>query len=219
VTVNRHNVDDLENVAHLLLDEVGLPSFSTNEAYACGATDRTEGAVILTPDQREKAMDVLTRLANQYDHRISATAGPLVFAREIKMMDELLANGQTSIPGRGTLSSCGGVFSKLAVHHDGTIVPCHVLPTLVLGKIGENSLQDVWLNHPTMNALRQRRDIPLSSLDTCQDCIYQGFCAGGCPGGAVYANGDFNSRNPMDCMRILRGEELFVTLPETLETK
>lgn len=43
VTINRHNVDDLENVAHLLLNEVGLPSFSTNEAYACGATDRTEG--------------------------------------------------------------------------------------------------------------------------------------------------------------------------------
>ena len=49
VTINRHNVDDLENVAHLLLEEVGLPSFSTNEAYACGATDRTEGNIILDP--------------------------------------------------------------------------------------------------------------------------------------------------------------------------
>jgi SynChlorMet cassette radical SAM/SPASM protein ScmE len=54
VTVNRHNVDDLENVAHLLLEEVGLSSFSTNEAYACGATDRTEGDIILTPSQRKK---------------------------------------------------------------------------------------------------------------------------------------------------------------------
>jgi MoaA/NifB/PqqE/SkfB family radical SAM enzyme len=46
VTVNRFNVDDLENVARLLLKEVGLSSFSINEAYACGATDRTEGDII-----------------------------------------------------------------------------------------------------------------------------------------------------------------------------
>ena len=212
VTVNRHNVDDLENVAHLLLDEVGLPSFSTNEAYACGATDRTEDGIILTPAQRTKAMQVLTRLAEQYDQRISATAGPLILAKEIKTMDEMLANGQTVRPGRGTLSACGGVFSKLAVNHDGSYVPCHILSTLQLGTIGKDNLQEIWLNHPTMAALRERYEIPLSSLETCQDCSYQGFCTGGCPGGAVYASGDFNLRNPMDCYRVLKGEDTFVTL-------
>jgi len=212
VTINRHNVDDLENVAHLLLDEVGLPSFSTNEAYACGATDRTEGNIILTPAQRKQAMEVLTRLADQYDNRISASAGPLILAQELKTMDEMLANGQTSRSGRGTLSSCGGVFSQFAILHDGTIVPCHILSTLRLGTIGVESLQEVWANHATMNALRQRREIPLSSLATCQDCAYQGFCTGGCPGGAVFTNGDYNTRNPMDCYRVLRSEDPFITL-------
>jgi SynChlorMet cassette radical SAM/SPASM protein ScmE len=205
-------VDDLENVAHLLLEEVGLPSFSTNEAYACGATDRTEGNIILTPVQRQKAMEVLTRLSEQYDQRISATAGPLILAQELKTMDDMLACGQTSRLGRGTLSACGGVFSKLAVHHDGTIVPCHLLSTLNLGAIGVDSLQDIWLNHPTIIVLRQRYETPLSSLETCQDCVYQGFCTGGCPGGAEYVNGDFNTRNPMDCYRVLKGEDPFVTL-------
>lgn len=214
VTVNRYNVDDLENVACLLLDEVGLPSFSTNEAYACGATDRTEGNIILTPAQRKKAMEVLTRLADQYDNRISAQAGPLVLARELKTMDEMLANGQTSRPGRGRLSACGGVFTQLAVMHDGTIVPCNILSTLPLGTIGVNSLQEVWLNHSTMIAMRQRQEIPLSSLETCQDCAYQGFCTGGCPGGAEYANGNFNTRNPMDCYRVLRDEDPFLKLPD-----
>ena len=217
VTINRYNIDDLENVAHLLLDEVGLSSFTTNEAYACGATDRTEGNIILSPTQREKAMDVLTRLADQYNHRISATAGPLIYASEVKMMDELLASGQTSLAGRGTLSSCGGVFSKIAVHHDGTIVPCHVLPTLILGKIGVDDLQEIWLHHPTLIALRERRKIPMSSLDTCQDCRFQGFCTGGCPGGAVYAYGNFNARNPMDCARVLRGEDPFFKLPSDIK--
>jgi len=212
VTVNRHNVDDLENVAHLLLEEVGLSSFSTNEAYACGATDRTEGNIILTPAQRQQAMQTLTRLAEQYDQRIQAQAGPLILARELKMVDDLLASGEISLPGRGTLCSCGGVFSKLAVHHDGTIVPCHLLSTLNLGTIGIDNLQDIWLNHPIMIALRQRREIPIHSLETCRDCIYQGFCTGGCPGGAEYDSGNFNTRNPMSCIRILKGEDPFINL-------
>jgi SynChlorMet cassette radical SAM/SPASM protein ScmE len=212
VTINRHNVDDLENVARLLLEEVGLTSFSTNEAYACGATDRTEGDIILTLSQRQKAMEVLTRLAEKYDQRIQAQAGPLILARELKTMDEMLANGVTSQPGRGTLAACGGVFSQLAVHHDGTIVPCHLLGTLNLGTIGIDNLQEIWLNHPVMTALRQRWEIPLSSLETCKGCAYQGFCSGGCPGGAVYANGDFNTRNPMDCFRVLRNEDPYLRL-------
>jgi SynChlorMet cassette radical SAM/SPASM protein ScmE len=213
VTINRHNVDDLENVAHLLLDEVGLPSFGTNEAYACGATDRTEDGIILTMVQRKKAMEVLTRLSDQYNQRIQALAGPLVLAQELKTMDEMLVNGQTSRPGRGTLSACSSVFSKLGVMHDGTVVPCNILSTVTLGTIGVDSLQDIWLYHPIMIAMRQRYEIPLSSLETCQDCAYQGFCTGGCPSGALYANGDLNTRNPMSCYRVIRGEDPFMTLP------
>ncbi len=212
VTINRHNVDDLENVAHLLLKEVGISSFGTNEAYACGATDRTENDVILTPAQRKRAGEVLTSLAEKYDQRIQAQAGPLVLARELKTMDEMLANGQTSWAGRGTLSACGGVFTTLGVMHDGTIVPCMIMSTLNIGKVGVDKLQDVWLNHPTMTALRQRQEIPLGSLETCHDCSYQGFCTGGCPAGAIYANGDFNTRNPMNCYRALKGEDPYFKL-------
>jgi SynChlorMet cassette radical SAM/SPASM protein ScmE len=214
VTVNRFNVDDLENVARLLLDEVGLPSFSTNEAYACGATDRTEGNIILTPAQREKAMEVLLRLSKQYNNRIGALAGPLVLAREIKTIDSMLAEGKTSLPGRGTLCSCGGVFDKIAVLHDGTIVPCNILSTIRLGTIGVDSLQEVWKNHPTMIALRQRREIPLSTLETCKDCLYMGFCTGGCPAGSLHAYGELNARDPFSCQRVIRGEDPFVNLSE-----
>jgi len=216
VTINRHNVNDLENVARLLFEEVGLTSFSTNEAYACGATDRTEGNVILTPSQRQQAMQTLVELNKRYGNRINAAAGPLAFARELEKIDDALSKGQTGLPGRGTLCSCGGVFSQLAILHDGTIVPCHSLSTLRMGTVGVDKLQDVWLRHTTMVALRQRNEIPLSSLETCRDCGYLNFCAGGCPGGAVYANGDFNSRNPMNCYRVLLGKDPFVKLEENV---
>jgi SynChlorMet cassette radical SAM/SPASM protein ScmE len=212
VTVNRHNVDDLENIAHLLLEDVGLPGFSTNEAFSCGAANRAEGGIMLSPAQRQQAMQTLAELAARYDGRIVAQAGPLVFAREIERLDEMLAAGQTSIPGRGKLTSCGGVFSKIDILHDGTIVPCHNLSTLRLGTVGADDLQQIWLEHPVLHALRQRRQIPLSSLDTCRDCPYQGFCAGGCPGGPFFLTGELNARDPMSCYRVLKGEIPYPTL-------
>jgi hypothetical protein len=36
VTINRHNLHDLENVAHLLLNDIGLPAFGTNDAATIG---------------------------------------------------------------------------------------------------------------------------------------------------------------------------------------
>lgn len=215
VTINRYNVDNLENIAHLLLDEMNLPGFSTNEAYPCGVMNRNKEGIMLTSSQRKKAMRVLAELAVRYNGRISAQAGPLVLARAFKKIEETLAMGQNRIPGRGTLSGCGGVFNKIAVLHDGTIVPCHQLSTLHLGTIGADDLQQVWLEHELMNAIRQRREIPLSSLDTCRDCLYQEFCTGGCPGGAVFLTGELNARNPMDCYRVLKGEDPYYSLEES----
>lgn len=215
VTVNRHNVDDLDNIARLLLEDVGLPGFGTNEAYPCGIMERGAESVMLTPAQRRQAMATLTALAARHDGRINASAGPLALARNFRQIEEALAAGQNSLPGRGTLCGCGGVFSKIAVLHDGTIVPCHQLSTLHLGTIGAGDLQSVWRAHPLMVALRQRRTIPLETLDTCRDCPYTGFCTGGCPGGAVFLTGDFNARNPLDCYRVHRGKDPYYTLADS----
>ena len=217
VTITRHNVDDLENIAHLLLEDVGLKSFSTNEAYACGIVERQEDNIILTPAQRRQAMQVLTGLVAHYDGRIGASAGPLALARESERIEAALARGETGFPGRGTLCGCGGMWSKLAVLHDGAIVPCHNLSELALGVIGEDDFQQVWLSHPTMVMLRQRRDIPLQALETCRDCTYQGFCTGGCPQGAIFHTGELNARNPMNCYRVFKGEDSYYVL-ETDET-
>ncbi len=212
VTINRFNVNDLNNIAHLLLEEIGLADFSTNEAYDCGETDRNAKNAILTPEQREHAMQSLMQLVEKYPGRIQAQAGPLVLATEMHSIEAMMLAGQSSRQGGGTLSSCGCAFSKLAVLHDGTIVPCHVLSTLRLGKIGVDRLQDIWFNHPILEDLRRRQQIPITSLPTCRDCPYSGFCHGGCPGGALYAYGTINARNPMNCMRVLKNEDPFYSL-------
>jgi SynChlorMet cassette radical SAM/SPASM protein ScmE len=207
VTVNPYNVEDLENIAHLLLTDVGLPGFSTNEAIQMGTARCFGGNILLTPEERQRASEKLMALNEKYHGRISAQAGPLSRARLFAEIEAHLERGETGIPGRGTLSSCGGVFSKMAVLHDGTMVPCNLLPTLKMGVIGERSLRDAWLYDPAINAVRQRREIPLSSLSTCSDCRYTGFCAGGCPASALAKTGRLNARDPLNCYRIYVEEE------------
>jgi len=214
VTITRHNVDDLEAIAHLLLDDVGLPAFGCNEAFPCGQTERQGQPIVLTARQRRQAMETLVELDRRYPGRIHAAAGPLALARHFAAMEEALAAGETGMPGRGTLSACGCVWAKLAVQPDGALVPCHILGTPVLGIAGVDDLGSIWRDHPGLRALRERHTIALETLETCRGCRYQGFCTGGCPAGALFLTGDLNGRNPMDCYRVHRGEDPYFRLEE-----
>ena len=170
---------------------------------------------MLTVAQRREVMGTLTRLNEKYHNRISATAGPLALVRQERAIHEAQAKGETDFSGCGYLTACGGVFEKIAVLHDGTIVPCHIISDLHLGNILQDDLGEVWHSHEKMQAMRQRREIPLDELTPCMNCDYKGYCTGGCPGGAMFLNGDFNTRNPMDCYRILIGEETYSPSEET----
>jgi SynChlorMet cassette radical SAM/SPASM protein ScmE len=201
VTVNSENIDDLPNIAQLLLEDVGLPGFSTNEAEQMGSARCQGESITLSPAQRTQAMAVLARLNEQYGGRISAAAGPLAAATQYAEIDEALARGETGFPGRGRLCSCGGAFSKMAILHDGTMVPCDMLPSLTMGTAGTHSIQEAWLHHPSINVLRQRRHIPLDSLPECAGCEYTGFCAGGCPAAVMAHTGRLNAADTEFCYR------------------
>jgi len=210
ITINRFNYTDLENTTRFLLDELGLDSFSTNEAYPCGATNRYEEGIMLTVAQRREVMNTLAGLNAKYPGRINATAGPLALVCQEQDIHAAQAAGVNEFPGCGYLAACGGVFNKIAILHDGTVVPCHVISDLHMGNVLTDDIREIWAHHPLMLAMRQRREIPLDALSPCSTCDYKGYCTGGCPGGALYLNHDINSRNPMDCYRILTGEEVFV---------
>lgn len=207
VTINQYNIEDLKNIAHLLLEDVGLPGFSTNEAFPMGSGKCTGESLILTREQRKQAMDTLMALNEHYGGRISAQAGPLALARQMADIKDRMARGETEMPNRGTLASCGGVFQKIDILHDGTIVPCHLLHSLHMGKIGVDDLQMAWLQHPAINTIRYRRSIPIQSLTTCRDCPYAGFCAGGCPGIVMNATGSLTAHDPSSCLRGYLDEE------------
>jgi SynChlorMet cassette radical SAM/SPASM protein ScmE len=202
VTVNRHNVDDLDDIAALLLEDIGLNSFGTNDAMPMGAGCDNQAGVTLLPRQQVQAMETLIRLEKKYGGRINATAGPLAKWSAYGEMERARATGElTGTWQMGFLTACGCVFNKLAVHHDGVIAPCNMLPTLELGRINRDRISDIWKNHPILKALKGRRRIPMTDVPGCEDCEWARFCNGSCPGLALSMTGDFNRANPHDCYR------------------
>ena len=201
VTVHRHNLDDLENIAGFLLDELGLPSFSTNSAGYLGTCRLNADDVMLTVAERQSAMATLLRLAEKYPNRIAANAGPLSEGRVFRQMEEARAQGAPAFPNRGRLTACGCPSSKISVRADGAIVPCNMLAHIVLGCINRDSLADIWRNSPALNQLRNRQKIPLGGFELCADCAYIPYCTGSCPGLAYTITGQIDHPSPDSCLR------------------
>jgi SynChlorMet cassette radical SAM/SPASM protein ScmE len=201
VTIHRQNVGDLDNVARLLLEEVGLPGFSTNSASYLGLCRQNAEMVQLTVEEHTQAMETLLSLHQKYHGRISAAAGPLANARNWREMEQARREGAEGFPGRGKLVSCGGVLSKLAVRADGVMVPCNLMSHIELGRINVDDLQEVWQHHPELQRLRERREIPLDEFEFCRGCAYLPYCAGGCPALAYTLTEQENHPSPDACLR------------------
>ncbi len=181
VTVHRRNVTDLDGIAELLLEDLGLPGFSTNSAVNLGLCRNNADQVQLTVDERSLAMRRLCKLATKYPGRITANAGPLAEARGWFNME--LARKKKENGGRvgGYLTGCSGPMARLGVRADGTLVPCVQVPGMELGRINRDRVDEIWLNHPELNRFRRRSSIALTDFDYCRNCEYIDYCTGSCP--------------------------------------
>lgn len=200
VTIHKGNVNDLENIAKLLLEDLGLPAFSTNSASYMGLCRQNSGMVRMSTQDRMLAMDTLLRLNNKYHGRILAAAGPLAEAKRWAWMERQRREGK-KVPECGYLKGCGGIFRKLAVRADGAIVPCTMLSHIELGRINRDRLADVWRDHPELKRLRERGNIPLEELEHCRGCRYSMYCTGNCPAAAYTLTGSDGGPCPDACLR------------------
>jgi len=213
VTIHRYNLDDLENTARLLLDELGMRSISTNSTCYLGVARENPDEVELTTSEFSDAMERSLLLAEKYPGRISAAAGPLSLGRAFPEMEKARREGRT-IPGRGYLTGCGCMWSKLAVRPDGMIVPCNMLAHIELGRINRDRLLEVWQGHPDLNRLRNRYIIPLSTFPECADCPWQMTCTGNCPASSYTRTGEVFAPSPDGCLKLfLKNGGRIVNLP------
>ncbi|MEJ2363926.1 MAG: SynChlorMet cassette radical SAM/SPASM protein ScmE [Deltaproteobacteria bacterium] len=214
VTIHRKNVNDLNNIAKLLLEEVGLPNFSTNSAAHMGLCRQNAEQVQLTAEERSVAMETLLKLEKKYNGRISASAGPLAEGRDYLEMRRKGREGQDPLDGRGFLSACNGPMNTLAVRADGVMVPCGQMSHINLCRINRVNLREEWQEHPGLNRLRERHKIPLSNFEFCQGCEYINYCTGNCPATAYTILGKENHPSPDACLR--RFLEAGGRLPEAI---
>ncbi len=201
VTIHRKNVWELDEISEFLLEEIGLSGFSTNAASHLGLCRQNAEQVQLTAEERTLAMETLLKLTTKYNGRISAQAGPLAEACGWLMMKDALEKGIDRLPNRGYLTGCGGFMTKMAIRADGVMVPCGLIPGMELGRINQDDLKDVWQNHPELNRFRERRSIPLSDFEYCQDCEYINYCTGSCPALANTLLNDPYQPSPDACLK------------------
>lgn len=201
VTIHRHNVHDLDNIARFLLEDLGLPNFGTNAAGYMGTCRVNADDVMLNIEERKEAMAALLRLAAKYEGRISANAGPLADGRMWHRMEEARAQNAPAFPNGGRLTACGCPNNKISVRADGAIVPCNLLTQIELGHINRDSLAEIWQNSPALNQLRNRHSIPLAGFEFCAGCSYIPYCTGNCPGLAYTLAGSVDHPSPDACLR------------------
>jgi SynChlorMet cassette radical SAM/SPASM protein ScmE len=201
VTIHKQNVWDLENVSKLLLEEVGLSSFSTNAASYMGLCRQNTEQIQLTAEERSLAMKTLLKLEKKYNGRVSATAGPLAEGKDWLEMERACQQKREAIPGRGHLSGCNGPMETLAVRADGVMVPCGQMSHIELGRINRDNLQEIWQEHLELKRLRERHKIPLENFEFCQGCEYINYCTGNCPALAYTILGKENHPSPDACLK------------------
>jgi len=201
VTLHQKNVHKIGDIARFLLEEVGLPSFSTNAASHMGLCRRNAERIQLTPQEHTLAMETLLSLADAYPGRISATAGPLADGQAWLSMEQAHRDKKPPSGNGGFLTGCNGPMKTLAVRADGIYVPCLQLSHMALGHIDRDDLRGIWQGHPDLNRLRERSSIPLASFPFCRGCPYIPYCTGNCPATAFTLTGEVNHPSPDACLR------------------
>jgi len=209
VTINKLNVRDLDATLDMLYNDLELRNFGVNEAFPRGAGHCNNSILEMSPEERRLSFRVMQEFDREHPGVASgAQAGLLITADFIDKVSRACETGEFSAPYRtGHLTGCNIMWQKLSVLHDGTYVSCHQLPHIQLGKLGQDSLRDVWVNSSGLKNLRERHKIPLESIPHCHGCKYQRYCTGGCPGIAYAIAGELNTVNPQDCYRAYIGED------------
>jgi SynChlorMet cassette radical SAM/SPASM protein ScmF len=83
---------------------------------------------------------------------------------------------------QGRTGDCG-VLGVLGILGTGEIALCGIgqtYPELVYGRLGETSIRDIWLSHPTILALRRDLKNPDALPGICARCVFARSCRTGC---------------------------------------
>lgn len=171
MAVHHGNLDQVEDVVRLAAEH-GAGSVKinpvTNSGRGAGMHERGEG---LDFDQHlELARCVREELRQSYPMRLVINI-PLA----LMPLSEIMRRG-------GCTGDCG-VRGILGVLGTGEIALCGIgrtIPELVYGRLGADSIRDIWLHHPKILELRRLLDNVESFPGICGECTMAQRCRTGC---------------------------------------
>ncbi|MBW2063658.1 MAG: radical SAM protein [Deltaproteobacteria bacterium] len=204
-TVNHYNLNDLEGITKLA-KEFNPLAIKFNDLLPEGRGLGNYRELGLSREEWGGALEQLRELRETYGPMISGT---ILDQGEIyQTLSQLTSENKVAAP-PNNLCGCGALIQECAVRPDGWIVPCDRLPNLKAGHIVERRFAQIWRSSEVFTRFRKRREISLSDLPECQDCLYKSRCTGGCPAVPNALFGSFAARDPLGCFRVYSGMEDF----------
>jgi SynChlorMet cassette radical SAM/SPASM protein ScmF len=176
MSVHRGNRDQIEDVARLAAAH-GAVSLKVSPVTGTGrgATMHERGEALGFDERLDLVSFVYGELRPRL--RSEGLSIRLVLNTPLALMpiDEIMRR-------HGRTGDCG-VLSILGILGSGEIVLCGVgrtVPELVYGCLGEDSIRDIWLSHPTILELRRLLADAESYPGICGDCVFARRCRTGC---------------------------------------
>ena len=204
-TVTRRNVDKLDDIAELLAGR-GIAMWAAFFLVPVGRGVEEER---IAPQEYETAFARLWHHAQTKPFAVKTTEAPHYRRFVLEHGGDPLAgpHGDETAAGRinhrGHRAPLGVTDGKgiMFVSHNGEIFPAGFLP-LCCGRFPEDSLLDVYQNHPTFRALQN----PDLLKGRCGACEYRYIC-GGSRARAYAVTGDELETEP-DCVYVPRGGKI-----------
>jgi radical SAM protein with 4Fe4S-binding SPASM domain len=169
--VHRGNVGQMEDIVKLATDHgAGSVKFSPVTNTGRGAQMHEQGEALDFEQRIELSRWVREELRPRVKIGLVLNSPPA-----LRPISELWRT-------RGRTGDCG-VRRILGILGTGDIAMCGIgrsIPELVYGRLGQDSIREIWLHHPTLLKLRQVLDDIHSFPGICGQCTHAKSCRTGC---------------------------------------
>ena len=176
-TANRENYRFLPHVAAACRRR-GITKLWSDRLVPIGNGEELEHLVI-TADRLPDYIKTMQRARGNALTR-------LLFPKTVVTLNRALQFQNTD----GQLYHCSAGDSLITVDEFGNVMPCRRMP-IVCGNALERPLQEIYFDHETFRALRERR-----TPKECADCVFAYHCRGGAKCQSYAAYGNFYRADP-----------------------
>ncbi|MEO0293445.1 MAG: radical SAM protein [candidate division WOR-3 bacterium] len=150
-----------------------------------------------TPEEREELHKLMYEQLDRGKH-IVATTDPTfgAFCRRNESCSLILAHyADLKSKELGAIADvvggCGAGRAYAAIQPDGRFTPCVYMPDLTIGNLKNQTIEELWNEHPLMKVLKKREDV------NCANCSEEeATVCGGCRARAFQYFGDLKAPDP-----------------------